>query len=40
MSLAQGHQIGRATAYRYVDEVIDVLAAEAPDLLGIRILSR
>jgi hypothetical protein len=31
-ALARDHQIGRATAYRYVDEVIDVLAAEAPDL--------
>jgi len=31
-ALARDHQTGRATAYRYVDEVIDVLAAEAPDL--------
>ena len=31
-ALARDHQISRATAYRYVDEVIEVLAAEAPDL--------
>ncbi len=26
------HRISRATAYRYFDEVIDVLAEQAPDL--------
>jgi hypothetical protein len=31
-ALARDHQISRATAYRYVDEVIAVLAAEAPEL--------
>ncbi len=31
-ALARDHQISRATAYRYVDEVITVLAAEAPGL--------
>jgi len=31
-ALARDHGISRATAYRYRDEVIDVLAAEAPDL--------
>lgn len=31
-ALARDHRIGRATGYRYVDEVIDVLAAQAPDL--------
>ena len=31
-ALARDHQISRATACRYVDEVIEVLAAEAPDL--------
>jgi hypothetical protein len=30
--LARDHRISRATAYRYRDEVIDVLAAQAPDL--------
>jgi hypothetical protein len=33
-ALARDHGISRATACRYVDEVIDVLAAEAPDLPG------
>ena len=31
-ALARDHRISRATAYRYVDEVIAVLAGEAPDL--------
>ena len=31
-ALARDHGISRATAYRYVDEVIEVLAAEAPEL--------
>ncbi len=31
-ALARGHGISRATAYRYLDEVIAVLAAEAPEL--------
>ena len=31
-ALARDHGISRATAYRYVDEVIAVLAGEAPDL--------
>ncbi len=31
-ALARDHQTGRATACRHVDEGIDVLAAEAPDL--------
>jgi DDE superfamily endonuclease len=31
-ALARDHQISRATAYRYRDEVIEVLADEAPDL--------
>jgi hypothetical protein len=31
-ALARDHHVSRATAYRYIDEVIDVLAAEAPDL--------
>jgi DDE superfamily endonuclease len=31
-ALACDHGISRATAYRYVDEVITVLAAQAPDL--------
>jgi predicted phage tail protein len=30
--LGRDHGISRATAYRYVDEVIEVLAAQAPDL--------
>jgi hypothetical protein len=31
-ALARGHGICRATAYRYLDEVIAVLAEQAPDL--------
>lgn len=31
-SLARDHGISRATAYRYLDEVITVLARQAPDL--------
>lgn len=31
-ALARDHGISRATAYRYRDEVIEVLAKEAPDL--------
>jgi hypothetical protein len=31
-ALGRDHSISRATAYRYVDEVIQVLAAQAPDL--------
>jgi hypothetical protein len=31
-ALARDHGISRATAYRYRDEVIDVLAEQAPDL--------
>jgi hypothetical protein len=31
-ALARDHRISRATAYRYLDEVITVLADEAPDL--------
>ena len=31
-ALARDHAISRATAYRYLDEVITVLADEAPDL--------
>ena len=31
-ALAHDHGISRATAYRYLDEVITVLAAQAPDL--------
>lgn len=30
--LGRDHKISRATAYRYVDEVVGVLAAQAPDL--------
>ena len=30
--LAAGFGVSRATAYRYRDEVVDVLAAQAPDL--------
>jgi hypothetical protein len=33
-ALARDHGISRATAYRYIDEVITVLAAQAPDLAG------
>ncbi len=31
-ALARDHGISRATAYRYLDEVITVLADQAPDL--------
>jgi hypothetical protein len=31
-ALARDHGVSRATGYRYVDEVIAVLAAQAPDL--------
>jgi hypothetical protein len=31
-ALARDHKISRATAYRYRDEVIEVLAGQAPDL--------
>jgi hypothetical protein len=31
-ALARDHSISRATAYRYLDEVTEVLAAQAPDL--------
>ncbi|GAB2992008.1 hypothetical protein LWP59_33870 [Amycolatopsis acidiphila] len=31
-ALARDHGISRATGYRYLDEVIDVLAAQAPEL--------
>jgi hypothetical protein len=31
-ALARDHGISRATGYRYLDEVIEVLAAQAPDL--------
>jgi predicted alpha-1,6-mannanase (GH76 family) len=31
-ALARDHGISRTTAYRYLDEVITVLADEAPDL--------
>jgi hypothetical protein len=31
-ALARDHGVSRATAYRYVDEVIEVLACQAPDL--------
>lgn len=31
-ALGRDHQVSRATAYRYIDEVIEVLAAQAPDL--------
>jgi hypothetical protein len=31
-ALARDHGISRATGYRYLDEVIGVLAAQAPDL--------
>jgi hypothetical protein len=33
-ALARDHGTSRATAYRYVDEAVDVLAARAPDLAG------
>jgi hypothetical protein len=31
-ALGRDHQVSRSTAYRYIDEVIEVLAAQAPDL--------
>jgi len=31
-ALARDHGVSRATAYRYVDEVVEVLAEQAPDL--------
>jgi DDE superfamily endonuclease len=31
-ALGRGHRVSRATAYRYLDEAVDVLAARAPDL--------
>ncbi|WP_202873848.1 hypothetical protein [Kribbella speibonae] len=31
-TLGRDHGVSRATAYRYVDQVIEVLAAQAPDL--------
>ena len=31
-ALARDHGISRATAYRYLEEVIEVLAGQAPDL--------
>jgi hypothetical protein len=31
-TLARDHGVSRATGYRYVDEMIEVLAAEAPEL--------
>jgi len=31
-ALARDHRVSRATAYRYLDEAVDVLAARAPDL--------
>jgi DDE superfamily endonuclease len=33
-ALARDHRISRATAYRYIDEVITVLAEQAPGLAG------
>jgi hypothetical protein len=33
-ALARDHGISRATAYRYIDEVIAVLAQQAPELAG------
>src|SRR5690606_16938255 len=32
--LGRDHKVSRATAYRYIDEGIAVLAAQAPDLHG------
>jgi response regulator of citrate/malate metabolism len=31
-ALARDHGVSRATAYRYLDEVVTVLADQAPDL--------
>ena len=33
-ALARDHGVSRATGYRYLDDVIEVLAAEAPELPG------
>jgi hypothetical protein len=33
-ALGRDHRVSRATAYRYVDEAVDVLAAQAPNLPG------
>jgi hypothetical protein len=33
-ALARDHGVSRATGYRYLDEVIEVLAAQAPELPG------
>jgi acetylglutamate kinase len=33
-ALARAHGVSRATGYRYLDDVIEVLAAEAPELPG------
>jgi hypothetical protein len=37
-ALGRDHNVSRATAYRYIEEVIEVLAASAPDLR--RVLER
>ena len=39
-ALARDHGISRATAYRYLDEVIGVLADQAPDLHGALVRAR
>ena len=31
-ALARDHSVSRATGYRYIEEVVTVLAAQAPDL--------
>jgi len=31
-ALGRDHSVSRATAYRYIDEVVEALAAQAPDL--------
>ena len=38
--LAADHRIGRSTAYRYLHEGIDVLAAAAPGLRGVLLAAR
>ena len=38
--LAADHRIGRSTAYRYLHEGIDVLAAAAPGLRGALLAAR
>src|SRR3954453_11550493 len=38
--LATDNRIGRSTAYRYLYEGIDVLAAAAPGLLGALLVAR